>query len=213
MRQSQQISHKPTKILTTGNSGTGKSTFYTRYILNAIYDRKFIFDHEGEFQQRLDCGACYKLSELPAWTQEFPVVVYDPSEEFSADLPLAFESFCKFVFEASKQLPGKKLMCCDELQKLIGVNTVSRPLAAILETGRRRGLDTIMVTQQANAVHNRVREQLTEIVTFKQLTDNAIEFLAQMGFSAEELRGLEPLHYVDRNLLTGKEYRGEISFK
>lgn len=205
-----QLTHRPTKILVTGKSGTGKSTYFTRYVLNSAHDWKFIFDHEGEFQQRLDCGAVYELAGLEEPLQEERWVIYDPSKEFPGETEAAFDKFLGWVFARCATLPGTKLFACDELQKMVGTMSVTHNLTCLLETGRRRGLDCVMISQQPNAIHNRVREQLTEVVTFQQLTDNAIDFLAQIGFDAEQVRALHPGEFWARSLSTSAEARGRV---
>lgn len=204
------ILHAPSKLLITGQGGIGKSSYFLRYVLNADYERKFIFDHEGEFQQRLNCGASFRLAEIREVVKNGGWFVYDPSEEFPGAVREGFDAFCAAVFDAAGEFPGSKLFACDELQKLVGTNSITHPLACVMETSRRRTLDSVMIAQSANTIHNRIREQLTEVVTFKQLTDNAIDFLGQMGFQAEEIRGLGVGDYIAKNLRSGAEARGNV---
>ena len=69
-----------------------------------------------------------------------------------------------------------------------------------MQRGRRRGLDFVGVTHQPNELNNKVRGQLTEVVSFCQVEQRALEWLVAAGFSAEELRALRPGRFIARNL-------------
>jgi GTPase SAR1 family protein len=202
------LAHRPTKVLITGKSGSGKSTYYTRFVQNTEAKR-FIFDHEGEFAFRTGLKAATGARELLDRVSR-PYVIFDPVEMFPGDTEAGFAFFCQWSFEMGSRLPGTKLFACDELQKLGGTNTVPWELALLLETGRRHSIDTVFIAQQPNLIHNRIRNQLTEVVSFAQLDDNAIHFLADVGFKEDELRALQPGQYVVRNLNSGAESRGRI---
>ena len=203
------LAHKPSKILVTGKSGSGKSTYFTRYVINAPYPRRFLFDHEGEFQARLGIRAATNEAGLLDSLRR-PWTIYDPAEQFPGDTEAGFAFFCEWVFEMSRRLPGAKLFCCDELQKLVGTNTVSWELALLLETGRRYGVDAIMISQQPNLIHNRVRGQLTECVTFQQIEPNALKFLEEIGYDGEAVKALRPGEFWARNLTSLGEARGRV---
>ena len=50
--------------------------------------------------------------------------------------------------------------------------------------------DTLLVTQQPNVIHNRTRNQITEVVAFSQVDQNAVEFLEDLGFAGDDIRAL-----------------------
>ncbi|MCU0770854.1 MAG: hypothetical protein MUE94_03660 [Verrucomicrobia bacterium] len=203
------LSHKPSKLLITGCSGSGKTTFAMRYLLGKVAGPKFIFDHEGEFALRLKTPSCRSPQEmfdaLPSgW------VLFDPCRMFPGDLEAGFRFFLEWAFNVSTKLGGNKLFACDELQKLVGTAKCPWELALVLETGRRHGLDTLMITQQPNLIHNRVRNQTTEVVTFRQVDKAAVGYLEDLGFDAERIRKLCPGSYLLRNLQNGAERQGSV---
>lgn len=185
-----QISHKPTKIVITGTSGTGKSTYFTRYLNNAQQDKVFVFDHEGEYSYRTGIEPCRSMEKLAELLGQ-RVIVYDCSEDFPGDTAQAFNFFSEWVFEISKELPGTKLFASDEMQKILGTDSIPYEFQCVIETGRRRGIDTIFIYQQINLMHNRLRNQLTEIVTFRHIEKRALQFLEEIGFDPDELRTLD----------------------
>jgi len=183
------LHHRPCKILITGASGSGKSTYRTKYLLNAPGETKFIFDHQGEFALRCKVKPAFYPSELAngvasGWC------IFDPCRIFPGRLPDAFDFFAEFALEICKRQPGRKVFACDELQKLTATNVVSRELAEILETGRRYGLDCCFISQQPNLIHNRIRNQLTELVSFRQMDAMDLDFLEQNGIDGERGRAL-----------------------
>ena len=193
------LNHPPNKVLVTGQGGTGKSTFWTRYILNSKHDYHFIFDNELEFVQR--CAPYLNATGSPEGLDaqlETGWVIYDPTEMFDEDFEAAFNFFCDWVYTISADLPGTKLFCCDEIQELVDTNNISTEFRRLIRLGRRRGIDAILIAQEPNSIHNKLRNQLTEVVAFQQLTDNALEFLVALGFDAEELRLLNTGDFVDK---------------
>jgi len=194
------LSHRPRKILISGNSGSGKSTMATAVLLNAPHTYKFVFDQEGESQQRLGFAAATSEQGLIDQLEQ-GWVIFDPSEMFPGENDQALEFFCDWCFNVKKAINDEAkaegrpwctaLFFCDELQNLVDTHSVPRGLRLILETGRRQGIDTLLVTQQPNVIHNRTRNQLTEVIAFAQIDKNAVEFLEDLGFSGEEIRGLD----------------------
>jgi hypothetical protein len=85
-------------------------------------------------------------------------------------------------------------------------------LKQILERGRRRGIDTLLVTQQPNVVHNRVRNQITEVVAFSQADENAVKFLEDLGFDGQEIRSLGAGEWRSLCLRTRRWQAGRIDF-
>lgn len=204
-----QLEHRASKVFITGVSGCGKSTFWTNYVKGADARIRFVFDHEGELQARLKFRAALRMEELGAAVQT-GWCVFDPSLMFPGRTQEAFAFFCDFAFQLSSRLPGKKLFACDELQKLVGTNRITPEFASVLETGRRWGLDAVMIAQQPNLVHNRVRNQMTEVVAFQQRDESAYGILVKdWGFQEAELKGLRPGQFICRSS-AGGESRGRV---
>ncbi len=190
-----QLSHRPSKLLITGESGSGKSTYFTRYVGHAPHRFKFIFDHEGEFAYRLGLTPAATDDELLAalpggW------VLFDPSELFPGDTPAAFNFFCEWCFGVSTELPGQKLFACDELQQLVGTAGCPWEFCLLYETGRRYGVDVVLISQQPNLIHNRIRNPLSEVVTFAQMDPNAMDFLLSWRFDENAVRALRPGEFL-----------------
>lgn len=190
-----QLSHNPTKLLISGRSGCGKSTYFTKYVDNSLYEYKFIFDHEGEYSYRKGLIPITTENEFLQWDDR-QVTVYDPSNMFEGDLYAGFNFFLDWVFNICNNLKGKKLFACDELQKLIATGSLDSELTTLIETGRRRGIDWVAVTQQPNLIHNRLRNQITELVSFQQVDSRALKWFDEIGYNTEELKVLKRGEYI-----------------
>lgn len=204
----QNFSHPSKKVLVTGVSGTGKSTLFEKLIRKEKARLKFVFDHQGEFSARFNVpavcdpeGLCEKVA-LGGW------VVFDPVKMCPGRSEDAFRFYCDFVFAISETVKGRKLFCCDELQKLTNNSEEPAELLCILDTGRRYELDCFFISQAPNRIHNGIRNQLTEIYTFRQSDKNAIAYLKDNGFDEEQVRTLGQFKYLWRNLDTGETAEG-----
>ena len=202
------LAHQPTKILITGASGTGKSTYWTRCLLGFPARYKFVYDHEGELAARLGVPSLAGLPELAESTAR-GWAIFDPHRLFPGRIEEGFAFFCDFAFAAGQRLAGRKLFACDELQCLVDTQSLSDELRLILQTGRRYQIDFLGIAQQPNEIHNRVRAQFTEVVSFLQTEALAIDWLARFGFDGEALRHLAPGEFVARTR-RGTEARGRV---
>lgn len=208
------VKHKPLKVLVTGKSGSGKTSFWNRVIMGAHHVKKFVFDHENEFAQRTGFPSIAYLTEQAILENEF--IVFDPHPQFSdqGGIAEAFDYFCNTVFEVSREIPGPKLFASDELQAFIDANTVPESLRQVMETGRRYELDTCFISQQPNIIHNRLRNQLTEIVTFNHVDKRPLNFFEELGIDTAPIQALPRLSWIRYNLddLNEQPTSGKIRF-
>lgn len=205
--------HRPSKILITGTSGTGKSTYFTRYVLSAFrtrYDSIFVFDHQGEFSFRMQIQPAETEDDL---SREFynGFVVFDPSLLFPGQTYEAWQFFCDWTFARAKADPTKpRLLAVDELQLFSSTSEYTEEMAQVIETGRKYTLDFVGITQQLNLVHNRLRNQMTELVTFRHEDGLILDALLEKGFDVEQVRALKVGDYIARQLTTGVFHSGNI---
>jgi len=137
-------------------------------------------------------------------------VLFDPSEMFPGDIYAGWDFFCEWTFERQQINGGTCLLCCDELQVLSSTGQLSHEFSLVIETGRRYGLDFCGVTQQLNLVHNRVRNQMTELVTFQQTDKLILQALEEKGFDPSEVSRLPKGNFILMNFQTGAEQRGNV---
>lgn len=195
--------HKPSKILITGASGTGKTTLFCELLSASKADFKFVFDHEGELSLRLNRSPCLTIDQISKAART-GWVIFDPSELFPGCLLQAWDFFCELVFRLSRKLRGTKLLAVDELQKLVSNHAggIKPSFAKVLETGRRYSLDVLAVAQQPNLLHNRIRAQLTQIICFNLPDATASAWVTDAGLP--DPRNLKAGEYYAKNLRTGR---------
>lgn len=198
------LAHEPTKILITGASGEGKSTYFTRYIykaLGTIYNKIFVFDHQGELTIRLGYPPSFTEDELTQNWQDKQLIIFDPSVLFPGETENAWNFFCEWTFERCQNNLGyKKLLACDELQMFSSTKELAWEQCLIIETGRKYELDFLGIAQQYNLVHNRVRNQMTEFVTFRQEDKLILDALEEKGFQPDVVKRLGKGEFLIRNI-------------
>jgi hypothetical protein len=202
---SQDFSHPSCKVLVTGTSGTGKTTLFESLVRKERTRLWFVYDHQGEFAARFKrLNAVVRgREELLEKTAKGGWVIFDPLDVFPGRSQEGFEFFCDYIFEVSQKMPGRKILAVDELQVITSNTEPPQSLITLCETGRRFQVDLYCISQAPNRLHNAVRNQLTEVYTFRHSDKNALEYLAQNGFDADEVRGLKPFEWIHRNLNSG----------
>ena len=197
------FTHRPRKVGIVGNSGKGKSQYQIRLTLGWRCQHKFVLDHKGEFQQLAGAEPCRTFDELDA-SIETGWTVFDPHQLFPGALPEAFDFFCDYAWRASELLGGTKLFVADELALLTESNK-PRPLCRIMEDGRSVALDCVLTSHGMNSLHNRVRSQFNEIVTFHQSSKPALEIMRdEFGFNPDHIAGPEVNGVRSGGLLPGE---------
>ena len=209
----QWFKHRPEKVLFSGMSGMGKTTLWEKMVRENKARTKFVYDHEGEFSIRFDQPSVDSEQGLIEATARGGWVIYDPVEMFPGCAEEGLNFFADYVFIVSKHLEGKKLFCCDELQKLTDPNIKPKELVALLQTGRRLKVDFYGITQGPNEIHNRLRTQITRVYTFHLDEKNAIQPLAERGFDGDAVRALRPGEYLWRDFYSGESGSGGTAFQ
>jgi GTPase SAR1 family protein len=197
------------KVLYTGNSGSGKTTLLEKTVKKEKARWKFVYDHKhGEFCKRFGTTPCFDGADLDEALERGGFVVFDPIHSFKGKPEEGFSFWCKWVQAICENSKGRKLFICDELQKLMDTRNEPDDLITILDTGRVYQIDCYMITNASNGIHNRVRQQITEVYAFKQGDKNACEWLEQKGFDREKLLTMPKFKYVWKNLDTGETREG-----
>ena len=204
-----QFEHKRSVTAVCGLSGTGKSTFALRYIVNAVLACRFLFDPEGEFADRLAIRPASQFYDLQRQFIQ-GTVVFDPHGMFPGRLIDAFCFFCDLAFTWSERIEGRKVLVVDEVWKYCKPGSIPDELALVCQTGRKRGLGLMVNTQRPNLLNGSILNEVSEMVCFRLQEENALEKVSGYGFSPDELKALPDLQLVARNLDSGGERRGRI---
>ena len=203
----------------TGSSGTGKTTYWLEYLHKCEHALKLVFDAEGEFVQRGKHGIlCHDVETLNRSCEEVfagesksNIVLFDPSVRYPGNTEFAFDWFCDWAFQMAQQTENvPKVLATDELQNCIGTDIIPESFRKVLETGRRYSLDFAGITQALNLIHNRVRNQITELVAFRTTEERALSYMKSKGCECDEISELPDLHFHAYDLRAGDMFRGKL---
>jgi len=206
--------HSAVCLLITGKKGSGKSTLWLKLIQE--FQRKgyriFVFDHKLEVSHKLGWKAQVTIEQMKATALAGKPVVFYPGIMYPANRRAAFDDFCRWVFEVSSVLPGKKILAIDEVQQWteLGRDGVPESFQLILDDGRLRGLDLLLISQTPNKVNDAIRAQVTEVYCFKHTDKLVLKWLEEDPFclDAAEVSSLQkPGGWVYRNCDTDEMKR------
>lgn len=206
-----QLQNRRCVTLVCGASGTGKTSFSIRYLLNrGNVSARFFFDWRHEYTQRLDIPLASTGPGLEA-ALESGWVLFDPRHCFGGRTVDAFKFFCDYVYTSCQEIEGNKIVVIDELQRFCSAHSIPEELALIVETGRSYGIELFLNAQRPNAINEVVTGQLTEVVAFSTPAPRALEWLeANAGLDPAEISRQAPLHFTARNVDSWGILKGHV---
>ncbi len=198
--------HTADRKLITGKAGSGKTTYFLAVLKKSRARWIFCFDPEREIARKMGWPVCVDVPGLNAAVAARRPACFDPTPLFPGDRPEGFAFFCRYVLCVSRTLHGTKLLAVDELQAVQTTGTAGLPqsFSELLDEGRRQEIDCLFISQSVNRVHDRVRVQLSEIITFCHTDRLPLAWLEQDGFDPAAVSALRvPGGSIARNLHTG----------
>lgn len=208
------LDYKARSVLILGVKRTGKSTLASRLIHSHPAPLVLVYDWQGgEFGRRLnEKGYNSREEVLQAIEEGRRVVCYNAERgEHKSEIKTeGFDWFCDMAFEISGQLPGRKLLCVDELHDLIDPYNIPEPLGDILGRGGRRMMDTCLIGASANALHSESRNQISELYCFRCVDDNALKYPKSLGLDPAQIRGLPDCRFMFWDARTGEKKELEL---
>lgn len=213
-----QVDRVPVKIGIMGKSGSGKTTYQTRFVSAGSYDRYFIFDHKTEISRRLGLELSFSLDEIvERLKQGERHLCYNHSEEFPGGTQEAFQIYAQFVYDFCHELEllgdgqaGDNMFVCDEVNLHTSTSDLGPSFQTLVEDGRLNGIDLCMAAQGSNGVNTKLRGQLSEVVALKTTDARPLAFLEESGFDVEEVRRLERGQFIVHNLDRDIFVRGRL---
>lgn len=160
--------------LIAGRSGSGKSTFAIRYLLNAREVAcRFVFDPRGEYAQRLKIPGAKTPVEIEVAIRR-GWLLFDGATLFPGDATGAFEFFCDLVWQFAEALPGRKIALVDEVWKYCSPQSIPHGLAQIVQDGRKTRLESVFLTQRPNRLNESILGEVTECVCFSMTGERGL---------------------------------------
>lgn len=195
--------------LVAGQSGSGKTTFALRYLVNAPdLVARFAWDADGQIASRLGVPAAETEEDLEA-SLEDGWSVFSPDVMFPGRHAEGFAWFAGWVFGACARGPGRKVLLVDEVWRYCSPTSIPPTLAECVQTGRVRGLSSMFATQRPNRINESITNETTELVCFRLQGANALRVVQEMGAPAE-VAALPPGAWIARDLRRGGQLRGRL---
>jgi hypothetical protein len=195
------------RILILGTTGQGKTTAALRLVRLLPADLIFVYDWQGgEFAERIGVAGTDSRAVVGQKIEEGQrIICYNPGDKLGEAAQLDdFDWWCDMVMEVSGRVPGRKLAVIDEADELMTNQKIPDALYRILKRGRRRQIDTILIASAANAMHNKGRNQVSELFCFKCVDENALTYPTSLGLDGATIAQLAPGRFSHLNLVTGQ---------
>lgn len=197
--------------LVCGVSGSGKTTFALRYLVNARdLAVRFVWDADGQISTRLGVPAAQTAEELSLALEE-GWVVFNPDVLFPGRHAEGFAWFAAWSYAAAERTPGRKLFLVDEVWRYCSNLSIPQSLAECIQTGRVRGLDCMFATQRPNKLNESITNETTELVAFRLQGKNALGLVSDLGGDAGAVAALPPGSFLAWNVeMRGAPLSGRV---
>jgi hypothetical protein len=190
-------------------TGSGKTTFALRYLLNVSAACRFVFDDLGRVATRLRLRPCYTATELEA-SLSTRWVIFNPTRMFEGQPAAAFQFFCQWTYQCSKRGPGKKVVLVDEVWQHCSPNAIPRELATLAQAGREENVELITATQLPHKYHSSILGQSTELVCFRLDERLALDAVEGLGAERTAVQQLPLGSFIAWNRLSRGQLRGKV---
>ena len=199
----------PSLTVIAGKSGSGKSTFAYRHLINTPAAARFIFDDLGRAAVRLRVRPCFTAAELEGslpsrWS------IFNPHRMFPGNTKEAFNFFCEWVYRTSQRGPGKKLFLVDEVWQWQDGRVMPKALATIVQTGREENIEFVCATQLPQDVNDAITGQSTELVCFRLDEPKALTRVRELGADAAAVSALPMGSFVSYSRLDDGSLAGKV---
>ena len=200
---------EPQHALVVGMTGSGKTTFVIRYLLNVVCACRFLFDDGGRFSRRLRVTPAYTARQveeaLPSrW------VIFNPVQMFPDDYAAGFAWFSQWTYDCAGRGEGLKVLVVDELWQWADARAIPRQLRLCTQAGRERGVQLLTSTQEPHRVNSSIVGQAAELVCFRLQEPKAWACVKDLGADAERVAALPLGSFVAYNRLSGGMLEGKL---
>lgn len=205
-----------------GRTGSGKTTFVVRLVLNSPVACSFVFDWNDRwpkfFEDRIGFmpfKVCHTAAECEAALPSRLVIV-NPGRMFPGAMfdrktgTQALRWFASWVREVSKRGPGRKLVCVAELWNFCTEDSIPAELAMLAQDGRQDEVSFVFDTQRPEKLNPSVTGAMTELVCFRLDEAEALKAVKRLGTDASAVAGLPLGSFTARNVLSGGTLAGRL---
>jgi len=203
------MTDEPQHTLVVGMTGSGKTTFTIRYLLNVTCACRFLFDDRSRFSRRLRVTPAFTARQVE---EALPTrwVIFNPVQMFPDDYAAGFAWFCQWVYECAGRGPGLKVLVVDELWQWADSRAIPRTLRLCTQAGRERGVQLLTGTQEPHRVNSSIVGQAAELVCFRLQEPKAWNCIRELGADPDLVGALPLGSFVSYNRLSGGKLAGKL---
>jgi hypothetical protein len=202
---------EPAHILIPGMSGSGKTWFARRYLINVdpVPACRFLFDESSRWSKWLPIRPCFTWDEcnraLPSrW------VLFNPSRMYPDDYAKGCDEFCQYVYHTSMSGPGRKILGIQELWQWCDTRTMLKGLRLCTQAGREHGIQLLLDTQEPHRINSSIIGQTTELVCFRLQEPKAWDCIKELGFNPDLVKNFPLGQFLALNRLSGGTLSGRM---
>jgi hypothetical protein len=216
------FSLEPQNTLVVGMTGSGKTTFVIKLLLNSNPACTFIFDDENRTAPRLKINAIttdhgFESALARRWVVFNPATMFVPQDgdrDLFATKRRAFRWFCTKVYEVCQRGPGQKIISIPEIWRFCTPDSIPMEFARLMQMGRELNTHVICDTQHPERVNESVLGASTELVCFKLLgpRSDALATIAKLGADGSKIGSVDfpKGSFIAYNRLTGGQLAGKM---
>ena len=203
------MTDEPQHTLVVGMTGSGKTTFTIRYLLNVTCACRFLFDDRSRFSRRLRVTPAFTARQVE---EALPTrwVIFNPVQMFPDDYAAGFAWFCQWVYDCAGRGPGLKVLVVDELWQWADSRAIPRTLRLCTQAGRERGVQLLTGTQEPHRVNSSIVGQAAELVCFRLQEPKAWNCIRELGADPDLVGALPLGSFVSYNRLSGGKLAGKL---
>lgn len=197
------VSNKASIIAVLGASGSGKSTFVKRAIAKG-HPRLLIWDALSEYVGTVCTSSADLLGQLRL--AKFRCV-FRPSPD-PAVMVKQFDFLCRAALAS-----GRLTLVVEELRFVTTPSRAPLGWAQVCLTGRHKGLKVFGLSQRPASIDKDFLGNCTVVRTGRLAYPEDVKAVGKaMGGHVAEIQALKPLHWLEKDMTTGKISSGILTF-
>jgi hypothetical protein len=195
-------------IAVIGATGSGKGVYIKQYELKKSEKRLLIWDYMREYGQYVDIVTDKLETAIKAMKGQGFRVAFQPSFDDKVRAK-QFDLLCRAAVHA-----GNLRLVIEELAFVTSATHAPPGWKMVTSVGRHKGLRVIGASQRPAQVDKAFWSNCTEIhCGFLNFDADQKVMAGALAVTVDDIKGLEPLQYIHRNVRTKENVLGRVKWK